>query len=177
MTGYWNRPEETREAIDAEGWLHTGDIGRIDDAGFLRITDRKKDLLVTAGGKNVAPQRIESLLARSALVQRAVVLGDRRPYLVALIVPDYDAIRALDDEPELAGLQASLLADHPRVREMLQALVDETNAQLASFETIKRFAVLSRDLSIENGELTPTGKVRRRKIDERHGERLARLYE
>ena len=177
MTGYWNRPDETKEAIDADGWLHTGDIGRVDDAGFLRITDRKKDLLVTAGGKNVAPQRIETLLARSPLVQRAVVLGDRRPYLVALIVPDFEAIRALEAEPALAGLEASLLAQHARVRQMLQAIVDETNAQLASFETIKRFAILAKDLSIDEGELTPTSKVRRRRVEEKHRDALARLYE
>ena len=177
MRGYHGRPAETAEVLDAEGWFHTGDIGSIDDDGFLTITDRKKDLLVTAGGKNVAPQRLETMLLRSPLVARAVVLGDAHPYVVALLVPDADALRVLpDDEFALAGLDARALARDPRVRARLQRVVDEVNARLASFETIKRFAVLERDLSADEGELTPTLKVRRRMVERNHRATIERLY-
>jgi long-chain acyl-CoA synthetase len=150
---YWQRPRETEEAIDSQGWFHTGDIGVIDADGFLRITDRKKDLLITAGGKNVAPQRIEALLCRSRHVARAVVLGDRRPYLVALIVPAPGADSA-----------------------SIQRAVDQANAGLASFETVKRFAVLDHDLSVDGGELTATLKVRRNVVEERFAPLIESLY-
>jgi len=150
---YWNRPQETREAIDPERWFHSGDIGVIDSDGFLRITDRKKDLLITAGGKNVAPQRIEAMLSRSRHVARAVVVGDRRPYLVALIVPSPSADAA-----------------------SVQRAVDQANAALASFETVKRFAMLDQDLSVDRGELTPTLKVRRNVVEQRYSKLIESLY-
>ena len=171
--GYHGRDDETRQAIDDDGWFHTGDIGVIDDDGFLHITDRKKDLLVTAGGKNVAPQKIEGILLRSPLLKRAVTLGDRRPYLIALLVVDADAFR-LDDA--LAGLDAEALSRDPRVLARVQAIVDQVNAQLSPFETIKRFALLPRDLSIERGELTPTFKVKRRVVEQVHRALVDALY-
>jgi long-chain acyl-CoA synthetase len=185
MAGYHGHPKtreavsgvDTGEAIDGDGWFHTGDIGTLDDDGFLTITDRKKDLLVTAGGKNVAPQRVESMLLRSPLVARAIVLGDARPYVVALLVPDADALRALpDDDFALAGLDARALSRDGRVRAHLQRVVDEVNARLASFETIKRFAVLERDLAVDEGELTPTLKIRRRIVERNHRAAIERLY-
>ncbi len=174
MLRYHASPDETVEAIDAAGWLHTGDIGTIDDEGFVRITDRKKDVLVTAGGKNVAPQAIEALLVRSPLIARAVVLGDRRPHLVALLVADEATLRA--ELPELQGVPAEALAADVRVRARLQREIDAANAELASFQSIKRFAILPRELSAGHGELTATLKVRRRVVAERHASLLAELY-
>jgi long-chain acyl-CoA synthetase len=174
MLRYHASPEETAEAIDVAGWLHTGDIGAIDDEGFVRITDRKKDVLVTAGGKNVAPQAIEAMLARSALIARAVVLGDRRPHLVALVTPDEAALRA--ELPELAGVPRDALATDARAIARIQREIDAVNAELASFQSIKRFAILARDLSVERGELTATLKVRRRAVEEHNASLLAELY-
>ena len=174
MRGYWHRAAETAAHLDDQGWLHTGDVGTVDDEGYLRITDRKKDLLVTAGGKNVAPQRIEALLAATPTIQRAIVLGDRRPYLVALIVPDFEAIRALSDHWRASD--AATLARDPQVRARVQADVDAVNARLGPFETVKRFALLTRDLRLEEGELTPTLKVRRRVVEVRHRAAVDAMY-
>jgi long-chain acyl-CoA synthetase len=148
--GYWTGALGSAQPIlDDDGWFHTGDVGTLDEQGYLRITDRKKDLLITAGGKNVAPQRIEGLIARSPWIARAVVVGDRRPYLVALLVVDREAIRAAGLDPRRAAEEAIAAA----------------NAQLGSFESIKRFAILDEDLTVERGELTPTSKVRRRVVE------------
>jgi long-chain acyl-CoA synthetase len=157
---YWGKPDATREAIDADGWFHTGDIGVVED-GFLRITDRKKDLIVTAGGKNVAPQNLENALkARCPLVSQVAVIGDQRPYLVALIT--------LTEEAAAQGEGA---------RAAVQAAVDELNRSLASYETLKKIAILDRDFSPETGELTPTLKVKRKVVAEKHRDRIAALYE
>lgn len=163
FSGYFRAdgPPDARSAIDAEGFLHTGDVGEIDADGYLRITDRKKDLLITAGGKNVAPQRIEARLLRSPYVARAVVLGDRRPHLVALLVLDAEAVRK-------AGVNRDMAA---------RAAIDDANAGLASFESIKRWRVLERDLTIDDGELTPTFKVRRRVVEERYRREIDALYD
>ncbi|MBI2390978.1 MAG: long-chain fatty acid--CoA ligase [Deltaproteobacteria bacterium] len=160
--GYFRNdgPPDPRGVIDAEGFLHTGDVGDLDGDGFLRITDRKKDLLITAGGKNVAPQRVEGRVLRSPWVARAVVVGDRRPFLVALLVLDDEAIRRAGVAPEAAA----------------RAAIDDANADLAPFETIKRWAILDRDLSTEEGELTPTLKVRRRAVEERFAGLIDGLY-
>ncbi len=162
LRGYWTGDLEALEpGVDAEGFLHTGDVGELDDDGYLRITDRKKDLLVTAGGKNVAPNRIESRLLRSPWIANAVVVGDRRPYLVALLVLDEEAVRA-------AGLDRHRAA---------QQAVDAANAELATFETVKAFALLDRPLAVDEGELTPTLKVRRRFVEARHRDRIDALYD
>lgn len=174
MRGYHERDGETAEAIDAQGWLHTGDVGAIDDEGYLTITDRKKDLLVTAGGKNVAPQRVEAMLARSPLIARAAVVGDRRPYLVALIVIDEAAIRL--ELPALNAATPAELAEDPRVIARVQRAIDDANAGLASFESVKRFAILDRELSVDRGELTPTLKLRRRAIETSYRARIDALY-
>lgn len=175
MLRYHASPDETVEAIDERGFLHTGDVGAIDGDGFVRITDRKKDVLVTAGGKNVAPQPIEALLARSPLIARAVVLGDRRPHLVALLAIDEPAVRA--QLPELAGVPEGALDRDPRVHERLAREVSAACAELASFQRVRRFAILPQDLSVERGELTPTLKVRRRVVEQRHASLLDELYQ
>lgn len=169
--GYRNHPP----LLDDEGWLHTGDIGAIDREGFLSITDRKKDLIVTAGGKNVAPQPIEQQFAAHPLVSRAVVLGDRRPHLVALLTLDPEAIAQWTAREGLVRSEQPW-GEHPKVQSELDALVRKVNAKLESFAQIKRWAVLPRDLEVEAGELTPTLKVKRRVVEQRFSDRIDALY-
>ena len=175
FAGYLKDEESTRAVVDADGWLHSGDIGSIDADGFLRITDRKKDILVTAGAKNVAPQNIENSLKSKPIVSQAVVIGDRRPYLVALITLDRDVLTVWAAEH---GLQPDVeaLAGHPEVHAAVQAVVDDVNRRASRFEQIKRFAVLPRDFSLDEGELTATLKLRRRVVEEHFADEIERLY-
>jgi long-chain acyl-CoA synthetase len=172
MLGYHRDPRATEETLDG-GWVRTGDIGTLDGDGFLRITDRKKDLLKTAGGKYVAPQPIEVALTRDPLVERAVVVGDARPYVSALVVPDWDVVR---HRLEIDGTPEELLDDE-RVRGAVQALVAAVNATLGSWETIKRFSLLAHDFREDAGELTPSLKVKRRVIQERYLDLIEGMYE
>ena len=175
MAGYYNRPEDT-QAVLRDGWLHTGDVGEIDADGYLRITDRKKDIIITSGGKHVAPQPLEARLKASPLVAEAVVLGDRRKFPAALIVPDFAALeRRLAELGRPAGPREELVT-RPDVVALYQEIVDALNRDLAQFERIKRFALLPRELSMESGELTPTLKVRRRIVEERWRETIEQLY-
>ena len=164
FAGYYRDEEATRAVLDGEGWLRTGDIARIDEDGFLTITDRKKDILVTAGGKNVAPQNLENELKGSKYVSQALLVGDRRPYVAALIT--------LDD-PEVAKWRANGGGD---LQALIQGVVDDVNARHSRFEQIKRFAILSRDFSADEGEVTPTLKLRRRVVQEHFAEEIERLY-
>jgi long-chain acyl-CoA synthetase len=172
MLGYFGNPEATAETL-ADGWVRTGDIGDLDAAGFLRITDRKKDLIKTAGGKYVAPQPIESLLARSPLVEQAVLIGDERPYVVALIVPDWEAMRL---EAGVAGPPEQLVDDE-RARAAVQRVVDEVNAELNRWETIKYFRLVPHEFSEDRGEMTPTLKIKRRVVQDRYREAIEPMYE
>jgi long-chain acyl-CoA synthetase len=157
FAGYYKDEEATREVVDDEGWLHTGDIGSIED-GFLTITDRKKDIIITAGGKNVAPQNIENELKASKYISHALVIGDRRPYLTALITLD-EAAKGLSDPGSL-----------------VQDVVDEVNADKASFEQVKRFTILDRDFSAEHDEVTPTLKLKRKVVAEHFADEIEALY-
>jgi len=174
MQGYYKRPEETA-AVLKDGWFHTGDVGFLDDDGYLAITDRKKDLIVTSGGKNIAPQPIEQRIKRSPLVTEVVLVGDRRNFPAALIIPNFVELRA-----RLGA--AAQAADHdalvrlPETQVVYQAIIDEINVELAQFERIKRFAVLPTEVSIEGGELTPTMKLRRRVMEERWAAVIEQLY-
>ena len=173
MQGYYNKPEATAEAI-VDGWFHTGDIGRFDDDGYLAITDRKKEIIVTAGGKNVAPTPIEAELKRSSIVAEAVLIGNRRPCITALLVPDFEALAHELGTP--AGAAREDVASRPEVRERLAAVVAAVNADLPRHEQIKEFAALPAAFTIATGELTPTLKVKRRVVEERWGEAIAALY-
>lgn len=175
MKGYFNMPEATAETL-RDGWLYTGDIGRIDEDGFLVITDRKKDLIITAGGKNVAPQPIENKMKTDKYLQEVVVLGDRRPYLVALVVPDFENLAIFAEQKGLGSLSVDQLTQNPKVNEFLMGRVDRFQRDIASFESIKRIHVLNRELSIEDGELTPTLKVKRKEIQARFGSEIEALY-
>ncbi len=177
MKEYYRDPEATREAIDADGWLHSGDIGVLDDEGFLRITDRKKDIIVTSGGKNVAPQNVENLLKGDKLISQAFVYGDRRKYLTALLTLAPDEIARWAAQNGIAETDPAALARHPRVEGMIRARVDGINGKLASFEQVKKFAILPSDFSQETGELTPTLKVKRKVVIQKFGRILDALYE
>jgi long-chain acyl-CoA synthetase len=173
--GYYRNPEGTEAAL-RDGWLYTGDVGVMDEDGYVTITDRKKDLIITAHGKNIAPQESESRLKYHPLVSQAVVIGDRRPYLVALITLDPDVAGRFAAERDLPSTDPAGLAREPAVLEAIQGVVDAVNAEFSSAEQIKRFHVLPRDFSIEDEEVTPTLKVRRRAIVERYGDVIEALY-
>ncbi len=175
MRGYHNNAEATAEAIDEDGWLHTGDVGELVD-GFLRITHRKKEIIITAGGKNIAPLKIERRLQRNRGVAHVTVHGDRRPFAVALVALDEEEMFKLASEERLGVRSYAEMARHPRVREIVQSYVDTLNRGLASFETVKAFELLPEPLSEAGGTLTPTGKVRRRNVEERYADRLEALY-
>ncbi len=175
MPGYYNKPQATADAI-RDGWFHTGDIGSIDEDGYLRITDRKKDLLVTSGGKKIAPQPIEAVLKRNPLVGEALLLGDRRKFAVALIVPDFAALeRRLKDLGRPPGERDELVR-RADVLALYQEIVDALNRDLSQFEKIKKIALLPTEFSIEKGELTPTMKVKRKVIEERWRDTIEQLY-
>ena len=173
--GYFKDPEATAAVLAADGWLKTGDIGELDADGFLRITDRKKDILVTAGGKNVAPQNIENDLKTSKYVSQALVIGDAQPYVSALITLDPVEIGRWADEQGIDGDAASLAQDE-RVRALLQSIVDDVNRERSRFEQVKRFAILPRDFTMEAGEITPTLKLRRRAVQEHFADEIEALY-
>ena len=174
MQGYYDKPEATAEVI-VDGWFHTGDIGRLDDDGYLTITDRKKEIIVTAGGKNVAPTPIEAELKRSPIVAEAVLVGNRRPCITALLIPDFDALAHELGTP--AGAEArEEVAARPEVRARLGEVVATVNADLPRHEQIKEFAALPAEFGIATGELTPTLKVKRRVVEERWGDTIEALY-
>jgi long-chain acyl-CoA synthetase len=173
--GYFKDPEATAEVLCDDGWLKTGDIGELDDDGFLHITDRKKDILVTAGGKNVAPQNIENDLKTSKYVSQALVLGDKRPYVSALVTLDAAEVGRWAAEQGIDGDAAAYASDE-RVRELIQSVVDDANRDRSRFEQIKRFVVLPRDFTMEAGEITPTLKLRRRTVQEHFEAEIEALY-
>jgi long-chain acyl-CoA synthetase len=176
MKGYWNLPDKTAEVFDAEGYFHTGDIAEVDADGFVRITDRKKDIIVTAGGKNVAPQPIENELKRSPLVDNAVLIGDRRPYIVALLSPNEEELAKWAATEGIEGATVEELSRHPKLLAAYAKVVEATNENLARYEQIKKFEVLPLMLSIEAGHLTPTLKVKRRVVEKDYAELIEALY-
>ncbi len=175
MQGYWRDPKTTAAAIDPEGWLHTGDIGVVDPDGAIRITDRKKDIIVNSGGDNIAPQRIEGFLTLQPEIAQAMVHGDRRPHLVALIVPDQEWAEGWASANGRTGLDG--LTQDADFRRAISQAVDRVNAQLSAIEKVRRFALTADPFSVENGMLTPTLKIRRHKIREGFGSLLEGLYE
>jgi long-chain acyl-CoA synthetase len=176
MMGYWNKPQASAEVIDDEGYLRTGDIGEMDEDGYLRIIDRKKDIIVTSGGKNVAPQPIESRLKQSHLVDVSVVIGDRRNFISTLISPDVDQLELWAAEHDLMFDGVEDLLAKAEVVEIFQEVVDSVNAELARYEQIREFRLLPESLTIEGGYLTPTLKVRRPVVNERFAEIIDDIY-
>jgi long-subunit acyl-CoA synthetase (AMP-forming) len=175
--GYLKDKDATANALDADGWLHSGDIGTIDAEGFLQITDRKKDLLITAGGENIAPQVLEGLLKAIPVVAQAVVVGDRMKYLAALVTLDPERVTK---EAELAGSPARTVEEAARCqtfRRHLDKQIEEVNGRLARVQSIKKFAIIPKEFTIEGGELTPTMKVKRKVVNEKYKAEIASLYD
>ena len=175
MQGYWHNPEATKDAIDAEGWLHTGDIGVLEDE-FLRITDRKKDIIVTAGGKNVAPQPIENAVKTNKYVSQAVMIGDKRKFCVMLVVPNWDTLEKWVARRNIIWTSRTQLIQTPIIQAKMEKEVRKHFEGLASYETPKKIALLEHDFSVERGELTPTLKVKRRVIDRDYKELIDSLF-
>jgi long-chain acyl-CoA synthetase len=176
MKGYYLRPDETAATISPDGWLATGDIGHLDADGYLTITDRKKELIKTAGGKYVAPQPIENALKMSPYIQGACIAGDRRKFIVALLVPNFARVKAAGAEVGHQFASQSEIAHDAWVRELIGREVERINSHVAQYETIKRFALLDQDFSFENGELTYTMKLKRRVIEKRYAAVIEQLY-
>jgi len=175
MMGYYKNEADTR-AVLKDGWLHTGDIGRFDEDGFLIITDRKKDIIVTSGGKNVAPQPIESLIQASPLIASAVVVGNSRKFVSALIVPDFEKLEAYAKAHGIAFKDRTGLSRRPEVAAFLLDEVNRMTPGLASYERVKRIAVLDREFDLDMGEVTPTLKVRRNIVERKYADVIESLY-
>ena len=176
MRGYFNNPEATAEVIDADGWFHTGDIGQIDEDGYLSIIDRKKELIVTSGGKNVAPLMLESAFNTERYIERVVVIGDQHNYLTALVCPDFEHLCPWLAEQNINATTKEEIAAHPAVRALIEERVAEVNKQFARFEQIKKVAILPTNFCVATGEITPTEKLKRRYITEKYTQEIAALY-
>jgi long-chain acyl-CoA synthetase len=174
FAGYYKEPDATREAL-VDGWLHSGDLGEFDQDGFLGITGRKKDIIITAGGKNIAPKNIEASLKNTRLIAEAVVIGDRRKFLTALIALDEEATAAFLKEKGVTD--GKPVHENELIRAEIQAAVDEVNKHLAQVETVKKFTILSRNLTIEHGELTPTLKVKRKMVNQNFAQQIEAMYQ
>jgi long-chain acyl-CoA synthetase len=176
MAGYYQRETETREAIDAEGWLHTGDIADIDGEGYITITDRKKEIIVLSGGKNVSPANLENRLNSDPAIAQACVIGDRRKHLAALLVPDFEYLATQPALKSIAARPTEQAVADPALRAFYQARVRELNKGLSDIETIVAFAVVAHPFSQDNGELTPTLKLRRKVVIEHYREAIESMY-
>jgi len=176
MTGYYHKDEATREAFTADGWFRTGDIGDMDADGFLRITDRKKELFKTSGGKYIAPSPIEQMLRSSRFVNQAVLVGNERKFAAALIVPNFEMLESYAKLKELDIASPSEFCKHPRIIDLFARQIDAMTPKLSGYEKVKRFALLEHELSVENGELTPTLKIKRRVVDEKYRVVIDEIY-
>ncbi len=177
MKGYYKKPEATKEVIDDNGWFHSEDIGFIDEEGYLHITDRKKDIIVTAGGKNIAPQPIENRLKMNRYIEEVVIIGDRKPYCVALIVPSFEVLEDMAKKEGIAYSSKEELLEHPRIKTVIDEAIAEVNRGLARYETIKKFALIPTLFTQETGELTPTLKVKRWAVEKKYKDIVEQLYE
>jgi long-chain acyl-CoA synthetase len=174
--GYYKRPIATAEAWDQDGWFHTGDIVEISDDGFVRIVDRKKELIITAGGKNIAPQNVENVLKTSTFISQAMLYGDRKPYCVVVVTLSPDEILAWAAQNGKEGATVEELSDDLEVRVLIEREIEDRKNRLARYESPKKFAIVYPDFSTETGELTPSMKLKRRRVLERHGDTIERLY-
>ncbi len=175
MKGYYKNDKATRETME-DGWFKTGDIARIDEEGFVYIVDRKKEIIVTAGGKNIAPQPIENELKLDKYISEAIVFGDRKPYLVALLTPNIERLIDLARDEHLDYIDMEGLVNHTRIKELYNERIANLNKNFPSYQTIKYFAVLPSEFSIEGGELTPTLKMKRKVIYEKYKKMVDDLY-
>jgi len=168
-------PDETNQVLK-DGWFHTGDIGKLDLLGALHITDRKKDLIITSGGKNIAPQKIENIAKSQKMMNQFVVHGDRRHYLTALVTLDHEQVVKYANEQQILFSEYSELIKNPKILSLTQKMIDDVNCKLANFETIKKFVILPNEFTVEGGELTPSMKVRRNFISKRYQGEVDSMY-
>jgi long-chain acyl-CoA synthetase len=176
FAGYLNLPDKTAEAIDAQGWLHTGDVGTVDAEGFYRITDRMKDIIITAGGKNITPSELENDLKFSPYITDAVVIGDRRPFLTAIIMIDQDNVEKFAQDREVPFSNYASLTRSTEVQQLIQDEVDRVNRSVARVEQIKKFFLLDTQLTAEDEELTPTMKLKRKLVETKYAGPIETMY-
>ncbi|HMR71194.1 MAG TPA: AMP-binding protein, partial [Rubrivivax sp.] len=176
FAGYLNQPDKTAETIDADGWLHTGDVGTVDDEGFFRITDRMKDIIITAGGKNITPSELENELKFSPYVTDAVVIGDKRPYLSVLIMIDQENVEKFAQDHDVPFSNYASLTRAREVQALIQGEVDKVNAKFARVEQIKAFRLIETQLSAEDEELTPTMKLKRKLVQQKYAALIESMY-
>jgi long-chain acyl-CoA synthetase len=174
--GYLNQPEKTAETIDADGWLHTGDVGTMDADGYFKITDRMKDIIITAGGKNVTPSELENELKFSPYVTDAVVVGDKRPYLTVIIMIDQENVEKYAQDHDVPFSNYASLTRSTEVQQLIQNVIDETNKKFARVEQIKKFFLLDTQLSAEDEELTPTMKLKRKLVQAKYAPQIDAMY-
>ena len=176
FAGYLNLPEKTAETFTADGWLRTGDVGTVDADGFYRITDRMKDIIITAGGKNVTPSELENELKFSPYVTDAVVIGDQRPYLVVIIMIDQENVEKYAQDHDVPFSNYASLTRAPEVQALIQGVIDEVNTKFARVEQIKKFFLLDTQLSAEDEELTPTMKLKRQLVQTKYAPQIEAMY-
>jgi long-chain acyl-CoA synthetase len=176
MAGYWRDDAATKEAIDPDGWLRSGDIGELDEDGFLRVTGRKKEIIITAGGKNIAPAVLEDRLRASALISQCLVVGDAQLFVAALVTIDEEALPAWAEANEKVGVSLEDLIDDPDLNSAVQWAIDDANLAVSRPESIREFRILPEDLTIEGGQLTPTLKVKRSVVLEEYADTLDDIY-
>jgi long-chain acyl-CoA synthetase len=174
--GYLNQPEKTAEALDSEGWLHTGDVGVMDEEGFFRITDRMKDIIITAGGKNVTPSELENELKFSPYVTDAVVIGDKRAYLTVIIMIDQENVEKFAQDADIPFSNYASLTRATEVQELIQSEIDRVNKKFARVEQIKKFFLLDTQLTAEDEELTPTMKLKRKLVEQKYAPHIEAMY-
>ena len=177
MKGYYKNPKATKEMIDKEGWLHTGDIGRFDAEGHLMITDRKKHLFVSSGGKNIAPQNIESHFLNSKFIDQFVLIGDGRKYCTALVVPEFEILKEFAASSGITFNTDFELVSHDRIRQLFKEEIDHLQKDLPNYERVRRFELLPVQLTVENGEITPTQKVRRKVVEQKFSGLIEKMYQ
>jgi len=174
--GYLNQPEKTAETIDADGWLHTGDVGLVDADGYFRITDRMKDIIITAGGKNITPSELENDLKFSPYINDAVVIGDKRPYLTVIVMIDQENVEKFAQDGDVPFSNYASLTRTPEVQALIQADLDRVNKKFARVEQIKKFWLLDMQLSAEDEELTPTLKLKRKLVEKKYATQVEAMY-
>jgi len=176
MKGYWQDEDATREVIK-DGWFYSGDIGEIDRDGYLKITDRKKHIIVTSGGKNIAPQPIENLISESPYVDQVIVIGEKRPFLIALIVPDFSKLMEYAKENSISATTNKALIENKNIQQIYEKLMRTISRQLATHEKVRKFLLVDEAFSIENGDMTPTMKLKRKTITSRYAAEIDKVYQ
>jgi long-chain acyl-CoA synthetase len=176
FVGYLNQPEKTAETLDAKGWLHTGDVGAIDNEGFVKITDRMKDIIITSGGKNITPSEIENQLKFSPYVSDAIVVGDKRPYLTCLVMIDHENVEKFAQDHDIPFTNYASLCRAQEIQDLIWREIEAVNANFARVETIKKFILIERQLTPEDEELTPTMKLKRNFVNKRYAGEIDAMY-